>query len=84
MAQPRTALGGLPLTMEQNVIYALPTRQIASGSVTPADATLEVSNVNDGDEFAALEVAADGSFYTAAPFIRCTDAEGAIITVKYA
>ena len=69
---------GVPFTLEEDVIYALPVR----GShlfVDPEDAALEIASDYAFTNAVAITPTAEGYVITAAPFIRSTDAGATII-----
>jgi hypothetical protein len=69
---------GVPITLVEDVIYALPVR----GSilfVDPEDAPLEVASDYAFTNAVAVTPTAEGYLVTAAPFIRATDAGATII-----
>ena len=82
MTHQATALIGVPLTMEQDVIYATPVRG-TTAYVQPQTATLEVSMTTEDADFVGV-TPVEGQVFTTAPFIRCTDASGCIILFKAA
>lgn len=64
----------------EDEVFAMPTRRTL-GLVNPVDATLEVSNAVGGT-FTALELLDDGSFETAAAFIRNGSSTDCTVVLK--
>lgn len=67
--------------MLEEVVYALPIPYVAGFCADP-NSILEVS-MDGATGWIAVTIAADGGFFTAAPFIRTTDATADIIVKKY-
>lgn len=77
----RLLMAGLPETLAQNEIVAMPSRQ-CNGFVIPDDAVLEGNTAASSSGMAGITVV-DGQFFTTAGFIRCTDAPGCVINLKH-
>lgn len=71
---------GVPFTLVQSQVYALPVRR-TSISASTTNAALEVCQTYNGTFIATPAV--NGIMpETSAPFIRCTAASGIVITCK--
>ena len=79
--QPQTALIGLQMVLEEDEIIATPVRNCVA-YVSPTDAVLEGNMINSETGMVAIDIAEDGSFSNAFPFIRCTDAEGCTVIFR--
>lgn len=65
---------GVPTTITQNVVYAMPAR----ACVVTSSVALEISM--DGSTFVAMAVSATNAApIVAAPFVRCTTANAVVV-----
>lgn len=80
---PTTAIQiGVPIHLEQNIPYAMP-QCMTNGFCELESMDLQVAMFVDTDTLEWLDlIDGDGNFFTAAPFIRCTNADGVTIILR--